>query len=343
MNSAPTYKLMEDVTAEDRERGYLCMIRGDFVSSVPICLSQEVAATRAVNKVVVVSSADPTQNRRSARVNAKTRRSLERGIQLYRLWFKFLKLALELESLNVSLVIKKPTVITNLKNPHEPIPAAIIEKARHKSKGGRDGEASGSQRILRCRTVRKVCVDKRKYNGWDLDQVLNLTFDEWWKTHSSLFEGHVPRVMQSKDEWEDDACFVYLKIDKTLQWRDIEYFMRETLSTLVTDGGQARYQISGKNPRVNVLQNNFNALVLSIKGWTPKEICTHKKIFLRRTDEHFDAHRTLGDRLTVKTQNGQPKYSATVSAQRAMGVHHLFEVCEGRFGVAPPSRVRRET
>lgn len=339
MKIKATYKLMKDVTPSDRSVTHLCQIHGKFVSAVPLCLSKEVAFSSRGN--LVISSADPAQNRRSARVNLKSRRSLDRGIQLYRLWFNYLKLALELESLNVSLVTKRPTTITNLKNPNEPIPADILKSAAHLGRGGRDGEASGFQRIFRCRKVENVRVDKGKYVGWDLDQVLNLRFDEWWETHSQLFEGFYPSVMQSQDEWLDDPNFIYVRIDKTSQWTDVQHFMREELSPLVKQEGRSRFKISGKNPRVNVLQNNFNALILSIKGWSPKEICTHEKIFLRRTDEHFDSTRTKGDRLTVKTQNGLPKYSATVSAQRMMGIHHLFEVCKGRFGIAPPSKTNK--
>jgi len=339
MKIKATYKLMKDVTPSDRSVTNLCKIHGKFVSAVPLYLSKEVAFSRRGN--LVISSADPAQNRRSARVNLKTGRSLDRGIQLYRLWFNYLKLALELESLHVSLVTKRPTTITNLKNPNEPIPAEILKAAAHSGRGGRDGEASGFHRIFRCRTVEKVRVDKGKYDGWDLDEVLNLRFDEWWETHSQLFEGFYPSVMQSQDEWLDDPNFIYVRIDKTSQWTDVQHFMREELSPLVKQEGRSRFKISGKNPRVNVLQNNFNALILSIKGWSPKEICTHEKIFLRRTDEHFDSTRTKGDRLTVKTQNGLPKYSATVSAQRMMGIHHLFEVCKGRFGIAPPSKTNK--
>ena len=72
-----------------------------------------------------------------------------------------------------------------------------------------------------------------------------------------------------------------------------------------------------------------------IKGTKPKEIYNDNKIFLRSTDEHMDAFRSKGEdgRLSLtKDRKGKPLYSQIVSKQRDMGLHHLFEVCDGRFG-----------
>ena len=129
-----------------------------------------------------------------------------------------------------------------------------------------------------------------------------------------------------------------MRIDKTSQWTDVQSFMQEKLSKVIKTEGRPRYKISGL-PRANVLQNNFNALVMSLRGESPKDICTSKDIYLRKTDEKMTSTRTSGDRLTVpKDKQGRSLYSLVVSKQRVMGMHHLFEVCEGRFGYAPPSR-----
>ena len=104
------------------------------------------------------------------------------------------------------------------------------------------------------------------------------------------------------------------------------------------------YKISGKQPRVNVFQNNYNALVLSLKGWSNKDICENEKIYLRRTDTFDNTEtgvsktRTSGYRLTVTTdKKGKKLYSSVVSKQRNMGIWHLKEVCDGRFGNALPT------
>ena len=89
-----------------------------------------------------------------------------------------------------------------------------------------------------------------------------------------------------------------------------------------------------------MFQNSYNALVLGLKGWSGKEICEHKNIYLRRTDESELSSRSDGDRLTVPKDKttGKLLHSALVSKQRNMGIFHLLEVCDGRFGISPPSK-----
>lgn len=335
MKWKPTYKVQEDVKPSDREI-YLCEVEGNVVTGVPLIYSKEVTKGKSHKGFdSIASSAEPSQNQPSARINKKTGRTLDKGIQLYRLWFNYLKLALELEELGVSLVTKNPVPIKNHKNPNEPIPQEIIDRSYIKGSGSKGD--SGVHAIFRCRRVQKVKVKRSKYKGWDLDEVLTKPFDKWWETHSHLFEGYYPSIIKTKDEWIEDPNFVYVRIDKTSQWTDVRNFMSEELSKTIKSDGRPRYKISGKNPRVNVLQNNFNALVLRIKGKTPKEICTAKEIYLRATDEHMDAKRSKGERLTItRDPKNKPLYSSVVSKQLEKGLHHLFEVCEGRFGKVKP-------
>ena len=331
MDWKPTYKVLSDVKPSDK-RNFLCKVNGKIVDAVSLVHSKEVKKIARKGETIF-TSADPAQNKQSARVNKETGRTLDRGIQLYRMWFNFLKLALELEELGVSIVRKKETYITNHNNWNEPIPKNIIDKSRRTEGGSKSGGMDSIAAIFRCKRIEKVKVKRSRYEGWDLDQVLTQPFNTWWKTHSHLFEGYLPSVMKSKDEWNDDSNFVYVKIDKTAQMTDIQNFMSEKLRDVIKTRVKPKFQIAGKNPRVNVLQNNFNALVLLIKGWTPKEICTHKNIYLRKTDERIDAKRTDGERLTVPyNKEGKFLYSTIVSKQKDMGMHHLFEVCQGRFG-----------
>lgn len=333
MKWKPTYKVQEDVKPSDREI-YLCEVEGNAVTGVPLIRSKEVTKGKSHKGFdSIASSAEPSQNQPSARINKKTGRTLDKGIQLYRMWFNYLKLALELEELGVSLVTKNPTSIKNFRIKNEPIPQRIIERSERTVGGSLSGGLGSTAAIFRCRRVQKVKVKRSKYKGWDLDEVLTKPFDKWWETHSHLFEGYYPSIIKTKDEWIDDPNFVYVRIDKTSQWTDVRNFMSEELSKTIKSDGRPRYKISGKNPRVNVLQNNFNALVLRIKGKTPKEICTAKEIYLRATDEHMDAKRSKGERLTItKDKKNKPLYSSVVSKQLEMGLHHLFEVCEGQFG-----------
>ena len=350
MDWTPKYKTKGEVKPRDKG-DYIFTVGGNVVDSIDLKYSKEVALSKR-QKELIFSSADPFQNRPSARINRKTGRTLDRGIQLYRMWFNYLKLALELEELNVSLVRRGHTFIQYHNNPNEPIPPEVIrrsEEERRISVGYKVSQSVGTKKgsgvkyivdnpleIFRCKRIEKVKVKRSKYKGWDLDEVLTQSFDEWWQTHSNLFEGYFPSVMKSKDDWIDDPNFVYVRIDKTSQWTDVKDFMSYNLSKLVKNEGRPRYKLSGKNPRSAVLQNNYNALVLSLKGWSPKEICLNKDIFLRKTDAHMDAKRTVGDRLTVPKYKGKPQYPNLVGTQRKSAVHHIFEVCNGAFGTAPP-------
>lgn len=338
MDWKPTYKVESEVKPSDREI-CLCKVGGNFVGSVPLVRSNAVAKGRSHKGYeTIFDSSEPSQNQPSARINRDTGRTLDRGIQLYRMWFNFLKLALELEELGVSLVTKQPTTITNWSHANPPIPRDVLEKSSNVEGGSKSAGLGGRTKIFRCRRVQKVKVKRSKYKGWDLDEVLTQPFDKWWKTHSHLFEGYYPSIIKSKDEWIEDPNFVYVRIDKTSQWTDVRNFMSDELSKHIKTDGRPRYKLSGKNPRVNVLQNNFNAIVLLIKGMSPKEICSGNKVYLRRTDEHVHSSRTKDERLTVPTVKGKPLYSTLVSKQKEMGIHHLFEVCEGRFGTVKPTK-----
>ena len=332
MKWQPKYKAMSDVKPIDRKH-YLCVVDGNVVEGVELEHSREVAlGRRNKGSEVFFDSSDPSQNWKSARVSKDKKRSLEKGIQLYRMWFNFLKLGLELEDLGVSLVRKQHTTIKD--HNISGIPKSVIEKSRFKQ-GGSKGD-SGIKAIYRSKQIQKVKVKRRAYEGWDLDQVKTQQFDKWWKTHSHLFEGYYPSIISSKNEWIEDPNFVYVRIDKNSHLSDIRDFMQNQLTEAVKGKAKPKYKIEGKNPRVKVLQNNLNAIILLIKGKTPKEIYNDNKIFLRSTDEHMDAKRSHGEdnRLSLPRdrKSGKPLYSALVSKQRDMGLHHLFEVCDGRFG-----------
>ena len=148
-----------------------------------------------------------------------------------------------------------------------------------------------------------------------------------------MFEGLQPAFITSKREMTSHPDHLYIRIDKTSQWRDIMEFMRADVSKQIR-GKRASYAISGKNPRAKVIQNNYNALVLLLKGWTPEQICSDRNTYLRRTDDTSDG-RTKTDRLTVpKAKDGKLLYSTLVSKQRELAIWHLLEVCEGRFGAS---------
>ena len=323
---------------------YDALIDKNVVNEVPLIHSREVklastsrrtsSAKRLGVEGGVFASNETSQSMLSAR--KKDGRLLDKGIQLYRLWFNFLKLALELEELKVELVIKQHN--NNIKDHTNPdIPRSVVEKSKKISTSDALGSGgdSGTNAIYKSKVTQRIKVKRSAYKGWDLDRVLTEDFNTWWNTHSHLFEGYYPAIIRDKKDWVDNQDFIYLRIDKNSQIRDVNKFYDEEIKPQLNSKVSNKFKILGKNARSNVIQNNFNALVLSLKGWTGKEICTHKNIYLRKTDEVDGNNRTVGERLTVsKDKSGKPLYSQRVSIQKDLGIHHLLEVCEGRFGLS---------
>jgi len=118
------------MTARDHV-SYHCLINGVIPEKgIELVHSKEVAMESAARRVhrdnAVMYSEDVSHNRTSSRINANTGRTLDKGIQLYRLWFRYLKLALELEEMKVSLVIKNEF----LDKRHQNVPEEVRVRIR---------------------------------------------------------------------------------------------------------------------------------------------------------------------------------------------------------------------
>ncbi|MDC1419088.1 hypothetical protein N8264_08550, partial [Candidatus Thioglobus sp.] len=107
---------------------------------------------------------------------------LEKTIHSYRMWFLFLKLGLELEDQRTELVMKESV---------------------------RLGNGTRTKRV-----VHNIRVDRLKYMDWDLDQVLESSFDDWWKDHRHLFVDQVSKVMNSSDRISSDPDQITIQFDK---------------------------------------------------------------------------------------------------------------------------------
>ena len=99
-----------------------------------------------------------------------------------------------------------------------------------------------------------------------------------------------------------------------------------------------KFKVEGY-PRPDVLQNGYNAIVLTLKGWSNKEICepTNDNIYLRATDS-----RSGGSRLIVPTnkKTGKKNYPVAVSKQRNYGIHYLVSAMNGKFGDLPAKGIK---
>jgi hypothetical protein len=304
----------DKVKKTDRDT-YWVEVGGSPVDTVPLNKSREVALEPRIRRVKRPNFGE-RHKVRSARVNPESGGVTDSGIQIYRLWFRFLKLALELEDLGVTKLVTK-------------------QGRTRKDLGSTEREAyerTGSQFQLKDTIPFKIKKDK--YDGWDLDQVLKDPFDKWWKTHSYLFEGYLPSIIETTGNLDPD--FLYIRIDKTSKLGDVRDFITTEVKSQLT--GKPRFEIDGY-PRPDVIQNQYNALVLILKGWSAQDICTggaKEAIYLRATDT-----RSKGDRLAVsvvtnKTTGAKKTiWSKTVSTQRNYGLHHLQEVMKGKFGGVP--------
>ena len=146
------------------------------------------------------------------------------------------------------------------------------------------------------------------------------------------FEGHTPTFIDPKDGFQENDDFFYIRIDKTSQRRDVQAFFNDEVAKQLKGKTKNLFKVVGKSPRVSVIQNNYNALVLSLKGWTPKDIHYDKNIYNRRTDASIDSNR--GDGLRPKYSSDKSLVS-NISKSKRIGVFRLMEVCEGRFGNSP--------
>ena len=119
---------------------------------------------------------------------------LDKPIQIYRQWYRFLQLAIELEEKNVTI---------------------ITEEVRHAlPKKQRDKYGHWRETYLKP-TKHKVKINWSKYKDWGhAELIANTDFNAWWKTHRQLFFQEMSTFVKSKKDWVEDDNYKYIKIDK---------------------------------------------------------------------------------------------------------------------------------
>ena len=117
---------------------------------------------------------------------------LDKPIQIYRQWYRFLQLAIELER-------KKVVIIT--------------EEVRHKlPKRQRDKYGHWRETYLKP-TKHKVKINWSKYKDWGTAELIaNTDFNKWWTNHRHLFFQEKSSFVNSKNDWVNDANYKYIKI-----------------------------------------------------------------------------------------------------------------------------------
>ena len=238
----------------------------------------------------------------------KNNEVLEKTIHAYRMWFLFLKLGLELEEQNASLILKQDRY-------------TIINRWL----------ASQKRVKIADRVTKKIKVKRSKYMGWDLDEVLTKSFDEWWKTHSHLFSEELCKVLEENDTISADKKHITVQIDTTLKLTDI----LKVVTSIIKDRRKSNkneiltkkktFSITG-NIHKDALLSKYNALLLRLEdNLSNQEILTHKDGYIR-----FDYSTTYND--NGNEDFTKPMHSLLNGSTTTLGAKGiLLEVCEGRF------------
>jgi len=275
--------------------------------------------SRHTEKPVKLTYSYPIKKRKNTKVDYYPHRKkqskvidgevLEKTIHSYRMWFLFLKLGLELEDQGTELVMK-----------------SSVNRGKFKSK---------TKRI-----TYKIKVNKKKYQDWDLDQVLTLKFDDWWKTHRYLFVDEVTKVLKPTDEISSDPDHLTIQIDTRRRFTDIVNDLRNMNKEqgLFKRQSRDKYSINGR-VRYLTLLNRYNCLVLKLEDeLTNKEILTHENQYIRPTDERTKGgYSTQQDNENTINTYGEVNYGRTIfdlisgSKKSFGGKQILLSVCDGYF------------
>ena len=226
---------------------------------------------------------------------------LDKSIHSYRMWFNFLKLALELEEQNAVLITRN----------------SVKRESTEKGVGGM---------VDTGRVTHKVRVDRTKYRDWDLYEITNLSFDDWWKDHEHLFVDQVGKVLKPHDVVSSNPDVFSYEIDKRRRLSDVIKDLRSHYEdNKIERVSREKYPIEGK-VRPIVLQNRFNALVLKLEdNLSNEEILTHKDNYIRATDTRTAKGKFQGE-------YGRVIFELIGGSQKNWGAKQiLLSVCDGYF------------
>jgi len=234
---------------------------------------------------------------------------IDRPIQVYRCWFEYLKLCLEMEDYGLSL--------------------EMIERVKFDKKkvvGFNQYLTEGSTGITRFRRYEektrswKVKVNRKKYEGWELDKVLTQSFDNWWKPHRHLFENKKTIEIKSPDKWVKKPHYRYIRVDTRKRLEDTRKEIDEILGDLKGEKKKdlktstSQFTVIGK-PRVDTLEVNRNIMV-RFKNW---EMNNKGKLRKQIVDE------------IIEKEQGRMIGNPDISRRLRLTYPILIGVCKGDF------------
>ena len=244
-----------------------------------------------------------------------------RKIQMYRWWFRYLKLSLELDKLSYVFTENRRIKGTKKKKGYD-------KEYRH-----------------------KVIVNRNRYEGWDLDEVLNSSFDKWWKSHSHLFVETLSKTTEilKPEDMVLENYYRYFRIDTRMTTTDTIQSIRQHL-----ESNRRRSKWTSKwtpmgEVRQEKLFNIYNTMIMWLQGMSTKEILTSGLFRTSRGKEIRYEEDTGGGGRSIsfyrgggKKNRGQfEKKSSKVNSDRMRkdllepGRRLVLIVCDGYFSKHP--------
>lgn len=218
---------------------------------------------------------------------------IDKTIHAYRMWFLFLKLGLELEEQGAELIMKR--------------------------------RRNGVNR------TKKVKVNRKKYIGWDLDEVLRLNFNDWWESHKNLFNDEVANTLDCGEIVNDDPNYLTIKVDLRMRINDIissvgdEVKRNKRARKKLLTKKIPKFSINGNIHKISVV-NRYNCLILKLENeLSNKEIIEHPKNYIRNITVPLNTHYGYMDYSRVA-------YGLFAGTGKTFGAKQiLLSVCDGYF------------
>ena len=209
-----------------------------------------------------------------------------RKIPMYRWWFRYLQLALELEQLGYS----------------------FAEYRRIPGKNGKKGYDKEFRH--------KVVVNRDKYIGWDLDELMTTNFDKWWKGHSHLFVETPTRVteMSSGEVVKAHDYYRTFRVDTRMTTTSIIKDLRLHLEKSRRASAWSSQWIPTGEYRQEKIFNCYNGLVMWLQGKTTKQILT-SGLFRKSRGQEIKYEVDYG---SGGTQSSNRKYHAKTKYQTSI-------------------------
>ncbi len=237
---------------------------------------------------------------------------LQKTIHSYRMWFLFLKLGLELEQQKTTLIIKESSLVVT-----------------DDGTNTQSGTHTTSKQI-----TKKIVVNKKKYEGWDLDVVLENNFDDWWfgrngcNSHRHLFVDDVSNILSVGDEVSSNPNHITIQFDKRTRLIDVIDDLRQMnkQQELFNITEREKFNINGR-VRYDTLLNRYNCLVLKLLDeMSNEEIITHPLQYIRQTDNGNNSNGYGGKHY------GRTVFDLIGSTKKSFGAKQiLLSVCDGYF------------